>query len=73
MEGRRQLSIPRFWAVTFWGRWLPRPLPTAGRDVAATVPRPVPIAVPGLPSVLLHGAGVRQRILAKLRLGHAPP
>lgn len=30
------------------------------------------IAVPGLPSVLLHGAGVRPSSLPKPRLGHAP-
>lgn len=55
-ERRRQLNVSRFWAVALWGRCLPRPPPTAGRDAAATLPRPVAIAVPGLPSVLLHGA-----------------
>lgn len=65
MEGsaKRQLIVSGVWAMTLWGQCLPRPPPTAGRGAAGTVPRPVPIAVPGLPSVLLHGAGVQPRSL----------
>ena len=66
------VSFSRVWDVARWGQHLSRPPPPAGRGAAATVPRPVPIAVPRLPSVLLHGAGVRPRSLANTWPGHAP-
>lgn len=73
-SGRKQQmsQVPRVWDMALCGRCLPRPPPTAGRGATATVPRPVPIAVPRLPSILLHGAGVRPRSLTKRQPGHAP-
>ena len=68
----KRLRVSRVWDVALCGRCLPRPPPTAGRGALATVPRPAPLAVPRLPSVLLHGAGVRPRSLAKPRPGHTP-
>lgn len=57
-SGKTPLSVSGVGTMALWSHCLSRPPPTAGRGAAGTVPRPVPIAVPGLPSVLLHGAGV---------------
>lgn len=69
-EDNKSLNVFRVWDVALCGPCLPHPPPTAGRGAAATVPTPMPLAVPRFPSILLHGAGVRPRSIAKPWPGH---
>lgn len=69
-EDNKNLNVFRVWDVALCGPCLPHPPPTAGRGAAATVPTPMPLAVPRFPSILLHGAGVRPRSIAKPWPGH---
>ena len=69
-EDNKSLNVFRVWDVALCGPCLPHPPPTAGRGAAVTVPTPMPLAVPRFPSILLHGAGVRPRSIAKPWPGH---
>ena len=45
-EDNKSLNVVLVWDVALCGPCLPHPPPTAGRGAAATVPTPMPLAVP---------------------------